>query len=95
METNNRIIDELAQNNQCIKFIVDNYGMLCRAHPGKTVLVIDDDYYVSRTFDSSVEAVMYIHAIGLQDLPFAIAVCNGSDLFNNNLMYSDSCKSLS
>lgn len=88
-------MDELAANNPCIKFIVDNYDMLCRAHPGKTVLVIDDDNYVSRTFDSSVEAVKLIHAIGLQDLPFAIATCNGSDLFNNNLMYSDSCKSLS
>lgn len=88
-------MEELAANNPCIKFIVDNYDMLCRAHPGKTVLVIDDDNYVSRTFDSSIEAVMLIHAIGLQDMPFAIAVCNGSDLFNNNLMYSDSCKTLS
>lgn len=88
-------MEDLAANNPCIKFIVDNYDMLCRAHPGKTVLVIDDDNYVSKTFESSVEAVMYTHAVGLHDLPFAIAICNGKDLFNNNLMFSDSCKTLS
>lgn len=27
-------MNELAANNPCIKFIVDNYDMLCRAHPG-------------------------------------------------------------
>lgn len=88
-------MDELAANNPCIKFIIDNYNMLCRAHPGKTVLVIDDDNYVSKIFDSMIDAIMYTHSIRMHDLPYAMANCNGSDLFNNNLVFSDSCKCLS
>lgn len=33
-------MNELAANNPCIKFIVDNYDMLCRAHPGVLKKVI-------------------------------------------------------
>ena len=85
-------MDDLAAANPCIRFLVDNYDMLCRTYPGKTVLVVDSDNYVSKTFDSAVEAVMYTHAVMLHVLPFAIATCNGSDLFNNNLIFSDACK---
>ena len=85
-------MDELAANNPCIKFIVDNYDMLCRAHPGKTVLVIDDDNCISKIFASMVDAMMYTSAIRLYTLPYALVDCNGADLGNNNLLFSESCK---
>ena len=82
-------MDELAANNPCIKFIVDNYDMLCIAHPNKTVLVIGSS--VARTFDSMIDAMMYTRAIDMIDVPYALKECNGSDVYNE-LLYSVACK---
>lgn len=84
-------MDELAANNPCIKFIVDNYDMLCRAHPGKTVLVIDEDNCVAKTFDSMVDAMMYTRAVDMIDIPYAMIDCNGADPATT-ILFSVACK---
>lgn len=84
-------MDELAANNPCIKFILDNYVMLCRVHPGKTVMVIDDDNRVAKTFDSMVDAMTYTRSIDMTDIPYAMIDCNGADPVTN-ILFSTACK---
>lgn len=70
-------MEELASLNPCVKFILDNYDMLCIAHPGKAVLVVGEA--VARTFDSLVEAMTYTNRIDMSSVPYAIKECNGGD----------------
>jgi len=82
-------MEELATLNPCIKFIVDNYDLLCLAHPNKTVLVVDSQ--VVRTFPSMVEAMMFTAAIGMESVPYALKQCDGSDVAVQ-LIFSKACK---
>lgn len=89
MEKISEQIDRLADLNPCIRFIVDNYDVLCFAHPDKTVLVIGAQ--VVRTFTSMTQAMMYTRAVDLYNIPYAMKHCDGSDVYND-LVYSVSCQ---
>lgn len=82
-------MEELARLNPCIRFILDNYDMLCIAHPNKVVLVVDE--YVARTFDSMFDAMRFTRAVDMINVPYAMKECNGTDP-ESNLIYSVACK---
>lgn len=104
MENNNDISEDLknlAEKNPCIKFVIDNYGLLCRAHRGKVVLVLENEYdflpppaYVSRTFDSMIEAVQLMNALGMANVPYALKECNGGEI-TQNFFFSPACQNRS
>lgn len=104
MENNNDIsgdLRDLAEKNPCIKFVIDNYGLLCRAHRGKIVLVLEHEYdflsvpaYVSRTFDSMIEAVQLMNALRMSNVPYALKECNGGEI-TDNLFFSPACRTRS
>ncbi len=83
-------MEELAKLNPCIKFIIDNYDMLCLAHPGMTVMVVDSR--VVRTFPSMIDAMMFTEAVGMENVAYAMKECNGSDVCDQ-LIYSTACQS--
>ena len=98
MEQLDNHMDELAALNPCIKFIIDNYGMLCLAHPGKVVMVINSGDVgfgpgarVVKTFDTLIDAMMYVDAVDIRDVPYAIKECVGGEA-TTNLMFSVGCK---
>lgn len=101
MENNNDIsgaLRDLAEKNPCIKFVIDNYDMLCIAHSGKVVMTVNSclpgigpEARVAKTFDSIVDAMMYADAIAMDKIPYALKECNGGDAMNN-LIYSIGCK---
>ncbi len=82
-------MEELANLNPCIKFIIDNYDVLCIAHPNKTVLVVGSQ--VIRVFPSMTDAMIYTRKVDMKDIPYAIKDCNGSDVWNQ-LTYSVACQ---
>lgn len=77
-------MEEIARLNPCVRFILDNYDMLCIAHPGKVVMTLNSAYpqlmpeaYVAKTFDSMVEAMQYADFIDMSEVPYALKECNG------------------
>lgn len=96
------IIEKLAAHNPCIKFIVDNYDMLCLSHPGKVVMTMNSDEalrnitrcpegYVAKVFDSMIEAMSYTRSMDMGHVPYALIECNGYDIVQN-LSWSIGCK---
>ena len=94
-------IDDIAANNPCVKFIVDNYDMLCIAHPVKVVMTmnIDEQFrhitkspeaYVAKVFGSMIEAMSYTRAMDMGHVPYALIECDGSDIAKN-LLWSIGC----
>lgn len=92
---------DLAANNPCIKFIVDNYDMLCIAHPGKVVMSMNSNEqlrhitkspegYVAKVFDSMIEAMSYTRAMDMGHVPYALIECNGDDIAKS-LLWSVGC----
>lgn len=75
METNSQILKELAANNRNVRFIVENYDVLVRAHRGKAILVMDEE--VVKVFSNEVEAVIFIHKAMMQKADYAIKKCSG------------------
>lgn len=91
-------IEEIAAANPCVRFIVDNYEMLCRVHGGKVVLVLNKerpacgpDAYVAGTFQSMISALAYTEAIDMREVPYALKQCDGEDPYSS-LVYSNACK---
>lgn len=91
-------IEQLAEKNPCVRFVIDNYDMLCRAHTGKVVMVLDStidgiypDAFVAKTFDTLEDAMIYVDAIDMKDVPYALKECIGGDP-KNRLAYSNACK---
>lgn len=90
-------IEQLAEKNPCVRFVIDNYDMLCRAHHGKVVMVLNSaidgiypDAFVAKTFDTLEDAMIYINAIDIKDVPYVLKECNGGDP-KNRLVYSNAC----
>lgn len=94
--------EELIKNNPCIKFIVDNYGMLRAAHPGKVVMVMNVNEAwvdlvgcpparVTKVFDSMIAAMQYTDAIDMGHVPYALKECNDGDAMTE-LIFSVGCK---
>lgn len=101
MENSLSLLEKLAALNPCIKFVIDNYNMLCCAHPGKVVMVMNSnklfvditngpEAYVAKTFDSMIEAMSYTHAMDMGHVPYALIECNGAEI-SNNLSWSVGC----
>lgn len=91
-------IEEIAANNPCVRFIIDNYDMLCLVHHGKVVMTVNSgcpgvgpEAHVARTFDSIVDAMMYADAVVMDNVPYALKECNGGDALSN-LIYSTGCE---
>ncbi len=92
--------NELAAANPCIRFIVDNYDMLCAAHWGKVVMALGassnefgPEAYIAKTFDSMIEAMMYTEAIDMSAVPYALKLCDGSEI-SHELLFSKACKAI-
>lgn len=96
------LIEDLAANNPCVKFIVDNYEMLCIAHPGKVVMAMNankpimelikgPEAYVAKVFDSMIEAMSYTRALVMGHVPYALVECDGTDIAKS-LMWSIGCR---
>ncbi len=88
----------LAEANACVRFVLDNYGMLCAAHRGKVVMVMErqlwagsPEAYVAKTFATMVDAMMYTHAMDMSHVPYVLKECGGGDAMMN-LTYSIGCK---
>lgn len=90
MEELKQKVEQLADLNPCIRFIIDNFDALCLAHYGKCVLVVDERVF--KVFDSMVEAMMYTDAIDMSSVPYALKVCDGREPYDN-LTYSVACQS--
>lgn len=99
---NTSLIEKIAELNPCVKFIIDNYDMLCCAHGGKVVMVMNsNEYYVrlvngpaayvARIFDSMIEAMRYTHAMNMGHVPYALKECDGDDVMRG-LTWSIGCK---
>lgn len=95
-------LDYLAANNPCIKFIVDNYQMLCISHPGKVIMTMNcnehlrhitpgPEGYVAKVFESMIEAMSYTRAMDMGHVPYALVECNGADIAAS-LVWSVGCK---
>lgn len=90
--------DQIA-NNPCIKFVVDNFDMLCLAHAGRVVMVMNRKYvigkepeaYVAKTFDSLEEAMIYTDALDINHIPFVLKECCGQNPLDR-LIFSGGCK---
>lgn len=102
MENSLGIIEELAALNPCIKFIIDNYDMLCCVYPGKVVMTMNSnkmfvdiakgpEAYVAKVFDSMVAAMSYTHSMEMGHVPYALIECNGAEI-SNNISWSIGCK---
>lgn len=102
MEQPHNLIGELASLNPCIKFAIDNYDMLCCAHPGKVVMTMNSnrifvditdgpEAYVAKVFDSMIEAMSYTRAMDMGRIPYALVECNGTDI-TKNLLWSTGCR---
>lgn len=75
----NDSFESLYGKNPNIRFIVDNYDILCHAHRGKTILVMDCK--VKRVFDNEVDAVSFAHAVKLHGDCYAMKPCIGDAKF--------------
>lgn len=102
MDKNEITIGKLAALNPCVKFVIDNYAVLCAAHDGKTILVLEapepavrclkcPPAYVAHVFDSMVEAMSYTRALKMEALPYALKECNGGGV-EDGLTYSVACR---
>ena len=76
MERDSMTLKKIAAENRNVRFIVENYDVLVRAHRGKTILVMDEE--VVKTFDNEVEAVIFIHKAKMSKADYAIKKCSGS-----------------
>lgn len=68
-------LKKLAAENRNVRFIVENYEVLVRAHRGKTILVMDEE--VVKTFDNETEAVIFIHKAMMNKADYVIKKCSG------------------
>lgn len=102
MEQPINIIENLAAMNPCIKFIIDNYDMLCCAHPGKVVMTMNSNEmfleithapnaYVAKVFDSIIDAMSYTRAMDMGHVPYAMIKCDGNDIAKS-LLWSVGCR---
>lgn len=86
--------DKLADLNPCVAFIVDNYDMLCVAHPGKTVMVMNGGpagAYIAKIFDSMFQAMFFTQSMKMGHVPYALKSCDGSPV-ELELLFSFGCK---
>lgn len=91
-------MEDIIANNPCVKFIVDNYEMLCRAHSGRVVMVVNGGVmieeapkaYVAKTFGSMIEAMMYTDSMDMGHVPYALKACDGSEV-TYELLFSKGC----
>lgn len=98
MENTTDLLNKVAELNPCVDFIVRNYDLLCVAYPNKVVMVMDwvalagnTNAYVARTFDSMVDALMFVDAMAMDHVPFALKLCDGSDV-DFKLTISKACR---
>lgn len=75
METISPLILDLAEKNANVRFIADNYDVLCRAHRNKAILVMDGE--VVKVFDNEVEAILFTHKAMMRNSDYAIKRCSG------------------
>lgn len=75
MENVSPILAKFATENRNVRFVVDNYDVLVRAHRNKTILVMDEE--VVRIFDNEVDAVDFAHKSMLGKTDYVIKKCSG------------------
>lgn len=101
-QTENKILEELGALNPCVQFVLDNYDMLCIAHPDKVVMTMNSNKlfvdmtegpvaYVAKVFDSMIEAMSYTRAVDMGHVPYALVKCDGYDIARN-LLWSVGCR---
>lgn len=75
MENKSPLLAKLASENRNVRFIVENYNVLVRAHRNKTILVMDAE--VVKIFDDEAEAVIFAHQAMLSKADYVIKKCSG------------------
>lgn len=75
MENLSPILAKFAIENRNVRFVVDNYDVLVRAHRNKTILVMDEE--VVRIFDNEADAVVFANKAKLGKADYVIKKCAG------------------
>lgn len=99
---NTTYFEKLAELNPCVKFVIDNYDMLCCAHSDKVVMVMNGNEfcvdgaqapsaYVAKVFGSMTEAMLYTDALDMGHVPYVLKACDGLDV-TKDFLFSVGCK---
>ena len=75
MENESPLVAKLATKNRNVRFVVENYDVLVRAHRNKTILVMDEE--VVKVFDNEADAVIFAHKAKMSRADYVIKKCSG------------------